>query len=505
MKEFFLQQGGRHIFFSIFDILMSILLLGAFFLMYLPKESLVEGLLFESLVGMVFLSQILGNAHLLIKRKLKRPRLTLKAILIMGLTIFLEMSLLLVFFLILPTPIENSQLAVCLAILSLLDHDINALAVFLLNKVSNFQKRRLYKKARQKRLSFPNLKVIGITGSYGKSSVKEFVSQILSHEFEVLKTSKNTNTEIGIAHTILKSLESKHEVFVCEMGAYKMGEIRICCAMAKPQIALFTGLNEQHIALFGSLDNTFKAKWELVQSLPSEGVAVFNVDSPELKKRLKSTRGKTLTVSTQSADVVAKDIQIKSDHVSFRYKEKLFSCPLVGGFHVVNVLMSIVTAEQLGMSLESIAKAVSKLKSPEKTMELLQFSKGHIIDESYNVNTDGLRAALKHLDTFQKTKKILFFPGILELGDESQEIHESLGEDIAQHVDKAFFFDVNFSKYLQKGALKGGLTRSDIHLSQSYEDQIEELKTLMEKDDEEFVVLFESRGAEKVMQWLKER
>jgi UDP-N-acetylmuramoyl-tripeptide--D-alanyl-D-alanine ligase len=502
MKAFFLQQGGRQVFFSVFDIIMAIALLLGFFLLYLPAQAIVDPLLFSSVIGVLFLAQIFENSHLLFKRKWKRPRLTIKALLIMALTVGIEFSLILGTMYMSQFELSLSSLTAILALLSVLDHDVNAFAVFILNTLSNFQKRKLYKKARQKRLSMSDLKVIGITGSYGKSSVKEFLSQILSTEFEVLKTAKNTNTEIGIANTILKSLKKNHQIFVCEMGAYKIGEIRVCCAMAKPQIGIFTGLNEQHVALFGSLDNTFKAKWELVQSLSAEGHAIVNADSYELKSRLKPFRGNLIKVSSHFGDLHFKDLEVETDKLTFTYKHLNFSANLVGGFHAVNVLMAIVAAEQLGMTLQSIQKAVLNLKAPEKTMELKKISRGYIIDESYHVNPDGLRAALKHLDTFKDHIKILFFPGILELGDNAEVIHRSLGEEIANHVDKVFFFDPNFADFLEKGALSGGLTRSDIHLSTKYEEQLEQLKTILEAYDQDAVFLFESRGAEKIMEWL---
>lgn len=505
MREFFLQQGGRQIFFTLFDALLVLSLFIGFFFIYLPEEARISTELYGSLIGVIFLASFLESLHLIVTRKWKRPKATLKALLIMILTVVFELFIIGTISLFVFESLTVTLFASILAIVSVLDHDINAFSVFLLNTLTNFQKRRLYKKARQKRVSFKDLKVVGITGSYGKSSVKEFLSQILETKYKVLKTPANTNTEIGIAQTILRSLKSSHEVFVCEMGAYKMGEIRVCCSMAKPQIGIFTGLNEQHLALFGSLDKTFTAKSELLHALPAEGLAIVNADSKPLSKRLEVLRAKTIKVSTGDGDAVVKDLQVSLDHFSFKYRDQLFKAPLVGSFHAVNVLMAIVAAEQLGMNLGSIAKAVASLKAPQKTMELKKIPAGVLIDESYNVNPDGLRVALKHLETFEDHQKILFFPGILELGDKSEQIHRELGKIIAEHVDQVFFTDSHFSENLQKGALLAGLTRTDIHLLSDQQEQIEKLKEILEASDEKSVILFESRGSEKVMKWLEKK
>lgn len=502
MKVFFTQQGGKKVFFSLADFFILLLFVLGLMAVFFRAEPALDLDLYASLFGVVLLAQILEQGHLILKKRWKRPRPTLKALLILTLSFLVEATLLALVWFFVST--EMSTMIASLMILTLFEHDINAGAVFLMNLVSNFQKRRLYQKAQKKRLSFPKLQVVGITGSYGKTSVKEYLSQILEKKYEVLKTEKNTNTEIGIAQTLLKNLESKHDIFVCEMGAYKMGEIRICASMARPKIGIFTGLNDQHVTLFGSIDNTFKAKWELFQSLPADGLAIVNGDSQELKKRLKPLRGQTISVAYDgSADVQIQDLNIQKDSFSFRYKEQTFKAPLVGGFQVMNVLLSIIAAEHLGMTLKEIREAVSTLKAPEKTMDLQEISHGYLIDESYNVNTDGLKAAINHLKNFPDHQKILFFPGILELGADSLDIHEQLGEFIGQHLEKAFFFDPHFSHRLEKGALAGGMTRQDIFRHTDPDVMIAELKELIDHSQKPVVVLFESRGAEKVMKWLK--
>jgi UDP-N-acetylmuramoyl-tripeptide--D-alanyl-D-alanine ligase len=334
--------------------------------------------------------------------------------------------------------------------------------------------------------------------------VKEYVSHILSRKYKVLKTEKNTNTEIGIAQTILQKLTPEHEVFVCEMGAYSKGEIKLCAQIAVPKIGVFSGLNNQHAALFGSLDDTFKSKWELIQSLPGDGLAVVNGDSEELRKRVIPSSARMVVCSTSHGNAVAENVRVTPDTVEFSYQGQPFRASLTGSFQVVNLLISIVLSEYLGMKLPEISEQVSTLKPPEKTMVPTTFSRGVVIDDSYNVNSDGLKQSLLHLDQFEGYKKVILFPGILELGQESAEEHERFGELIGHHVDYAFFTDPSFSEELSRGALEGGLTRRDIFEIQDQKEILKSVQELLSRHPrEKFVFLFESRGAEKVLEWLK--
>ncbi|MDP2691056.1 MAG: UDP-N-acetylmuramoyl-tripeptide--D-alanyl-D-alanine ligase [bacterium] len=500
MREFLLQQRGYAVFFNSFHFLLFLFLVLYFFLVFLPGAVGGYATLFPLLISVLFLAEVLQALHKVYLRKHKRPRITLKSLLVMGSTLIIEMGIFLLALVTLQESITPSRVALFLALLALLDDDINASVVFFFNACTRAVKTHLFKKARSKRLSFPDLKVVGITGSYGKSSVKEILTHLLEGQFKVVKTEKNTNTEIGIAQTILKKVKQEHEVFVCEMGAYSSGEVKVCCFMAKPEIGVFTGLNEQHGALFGSLDKTFRAKWELALSLPPEGILIVNTDSSELADRLKTCPGLTLACSTHSGEYRAEHIEITPDSVSFQYQGVHFLAPLVGGFQVVNLLMSVVAAEQLGMSLSDIAERMKTVRLPSKTLTALPFSQGIILDDSYNVNPDGLRGALAHLDLYEDYQKVLFFPGILELGESSEDLHRELGEQIGQHVDYVFFFDPNFSEILSKAAFRGGLTREHVFTLETPDLMAEQLSLLFEHHKgKKWVLLFESRGAEMIM------
>ncbi|NIA02509.1 MAG: hypothetical protein GWP15_03935, partial [Nitrospirae bacterium] len=147
-----------------------------------------------------------------------------------------------------------------------------------------FVKGHVIRKASRKIKSLKDLKVIGITGSYGKTSTKEFSYDILKNEFKVVKTPKNVNVDIGVARTVLSDIDEETEVFIVEMGAYKRKEIDDICKIVNPGIGILTGINEQHLSLFGSIENTICAKAELLAALPKDGVAIVNWDNENCHK-----------------------------------------------------------------------------------------------------------------------------------------------------------------------------------------------------------------------------
>jgi UDP-N-acetylmuramoyl-tripeptide--D-alanyl-D-alanine ligase len=180
----------------------------------------------------------------------------------------------------------NQYFILSLALVDLLAPVILSLFILSFQPLVVFLRNRVLTKARNKRKKYPKLRTIGITGSYGKSSTKEFLAHLLSVQYQVLKTEKNINAEIGIARTILNKLERKHEFFVCEMGAYRKGGIKLLCNIAQPQIGILTGINQQHLATFGSQGNIIEAKFELIKCLPPGSIAIVNGDNRIIRREL---------------------------------------------------------------------------------------------------------------------------------------------------------------------------------------------------------------------------
>ncbi|MDP4010399.1 MAG: Mur ligase family protein, partial [Candidatus Spechtbacteria bacterium] len=204
---------------------------------------------------------------------LKAPKFTFRAILIMALVLVLYGAGTTLMF-----TRAFDGILVWFVAADLATPFIVLLAVSATQPLFTFLKNKVMQRAAKKREKMQDLLVIGITGSYGKSSIKEILAHILSKKFKVLKTPENINADIGVAQVVLKQLKKEHEVFIVEMGAYKKGEIEKTTKVAQPQISIMTGINLQHVSLFGNLASIQQAKYELVEALPEKGLALFNGD-----------------------------------------------------------------------------------------------------------------------------------------------------------------------------------------------------------------------------------
>lgn len=360
----------------------------------------------------------------LLSRGWKRPILTPKILLILT-AVF---SLLLAFFLKLPLDLSVQTLIFDRVLLFII-----SLFIVLTNLPVKIIRQSTINQAKKKIENRSDLMTIGITGSYGKSSTKEFLAQILSQKFKVLKTPANINTDIGVAQTIVRSLKKEHQVFVCEMGAYKKREIKAIGDIARPKIGVITGINEQHLALFGSLEATMAAKFELIEALPKEGTAVFNGNNEYC-----------LEMAKKAKRMVAKVQVVRGERVSFK-------TDLPGKFFLENILMAAAIAEKLDVEKEKIARAVKKLVLPAHTMQIIKKDGLTLIDDTYNSNPQGVLAALDYLKTLTG-KKIFVFQPMIELGEASGRLHEEVGKKAAQICEQIFLSNQNFYNDILKRA-----------------------------------------------------
>jgi len=293
----------------------------------------------------------------------------------------------------------------------------NVLVKYLLN--------RELARAKKKIESASGLTVVGITGSYGKTGVKEILSEILSVKFSVLKTEKNNNAEIGIARTILNNLDNQ-EIFIAEIGAYERGKIKQVCDIIKPKIGILTGLNEQHLSTFDSIENIRKAKHELFDSLPPDGIAI----------------------SKDNLDVQATDVSVFQNHFTFKIAGVGFRVNLPGIFNLTNVLLAINCALKLGMTLEEIAHGCSKIKPNQGGIKIIEKEHLTIIDSSYSSNPTGVMANLNYLATYPG-RKVVIMPCLIELGKKGRIIHRQIGDKIDGICDLAIITTKDYFKELK--------------------------------------------------------
>ena len=320
-----------------------------------------------------------------------------------------------------------------------------------------------FKKARLKREGFKNLTVIGITGSYGKSSTKEFLYTMLSEKYgkeKVLKTEGNINTEIGVADTVLKKLNNNHKFFICEMGAYKRGEIRTACNIVKPKIGVLTGINEQHLELFGSQENIIKGKFELIENLPEDGTAFFNAKN----KYCLELHNETLRLRSGQA-------QFKN----FLYGQEARI------FGEENLLGAIAVARELGVEIDPELYLKKGLPAVRRGINGL-----NIIDSTYSANPTGVIAHLEYLKTLRQArgKLIIVMPCLIELGEASKEVHRRIGGKIGEVCDLAIITTKDRFEEIKETAGDKAI------FLESPQDIFDKIKSATQAGD---VVLLESR------------
>ena len=513
LVHFRTEQGARLVFNKLLFIKLCLPLL--FFSPVFPF--VIFGLYF--LEAARFFTQIL-------RKQIKRPVLTKK-------TIFILFALFFVFFYaIVPALLDNSWNVFCLwlLIIDIFSPLIISLIILAFQPITVLLRNRIIKKATLKRAKFKDLLVIGITGSYGKTSTKEFLYAILSEKFgkdKVLKTREHQNSEIGISQCILQDLKSEHQIFICEMGAYSVGGIKLLCDIVKPKIGILTGINEQHLATFGSQENIIKTKFELIKSLPKDGTAILNADCGKLGfsslrgVSVSERRGNLFFFSSQeiassgstpprndggsgSIDVWAKDIKEEKEHVKFRIcaKDKdsaKFRVRLLGVQSISNVLGAVVCAKEFGMKLKEIARACEKIEPMRGSGALAKSKQGlNIIDATYSANPDSVIAHLDYLKQW-KGKKTIVMPCLIELGSAFKDVHQRIGVKIAENCDLAIITKQECYDIMKNSAVQSGMDKEKILFIQNPQEIFDKLKNFNNPED---VILLESRVPKDLIEML---
>ncbi len=321
--------------------------------------------------------------------------------------------------------------------------------------IDRAMKKRVLERAESLRSSHPNLRVIGITGSVGKTTVKEMLSHILK-DAGAFTTPERVNTEMGVAAWITKILSDEpvdsHRILVVEMGAYRIGEIELLCRITKPQYGIITYVGNQHLSLFGSREAIIKGKGELFAALPSDGHAFGNKDNDAfdtLKKRCKCEM--TAVGTGQHADLLATDIEETAEGIRFKALDTVFSVPMAGTHNVTGALLAIAVAKKMGISTQDIAKKLQSFKRMSQTFERKTVGEVTVLDDTYNSSPDSVRAAIEWAKKQPHEKKILVLEGIIELGDAEAAIHTELATLAAPVFTEAYAAHPRFLSYLKEG------------------------------------------------------
>lgn len=379
---------------------------------------------------------------------------------------------------------------------------LNTFVIFISN-IINYPIERLvylyYKlKAIKKLRSMNNLKVIGVTGSYGKTSSKNILSDILNVRYNALPTPKNLNTYYGLMITINNNLDKFTDIFIAELGAYVKGEIKGLCDFVKPKYGILTTIGTAHLESFGSEENIISAKFELIESLPSDGLAILNGDDVKQVNYKLKNKVRTIWIGIDNPDVDVRALNIKctskgtSFDVCFKNDKKKYSftTKLLGQHNVYNILAGVALGYEFGISMDELIGVVKTVRPVEHRLELKKLGNFYQIDDAYNSNPIGAKNACSVLGMMDGIK-VVVTPGMIELGEKEEEYNRILGEEIAEVADYALLIGENKTKPIYEGLLIKGFDKDKIVVFNDVRDAYNFINGLYDGKNDVFA-LFEN-------------
>ncbi len=340
-------------------------------------------------------------------------------------------------------------------------------------------------KAVNKLKAMNNLKVIGITGSYGKTSSKNILSDILNVKYNALPSPRNFNTPYGLIITVNNHLDKFDDILIAEMGAYKVGEIKDLCDLVKPKYGILTKIGTAHIEIFGSQENIQKGKFELIESLPHDGIGVLNGDDElQVNYKLKNDcKIVWIGIDNKDVDVRATDIKTSNKGTTFNVifkgdkKKYEFTTRLLGYNNIYNILASLALSKEFGLTVDQMKKAVLGVKSVEHRLELRPAGNITYIDDSYNSNPVGSKMALEVLKDMPGLR-IVMTPGMVELGDKSYELNKKFGTYMKDSCDVVILVGEKITKPIKDGLKEVKFNDKNIYVVKSTKEAFALVKSL---------------------------
>ena len=383
--------------------------------------------------------------------------------------------------------------------LALLVMPIVMLAANLVNKpLEAAIARWYYNDAKRILRSMPNLTIIGVTGSFGKTSTKHYLYRILSERYNALMTPGNFNTTLGVIRTVREHLKPHHQIFIVEMGAKQVGDIKEICDLVHPTIGVVTAVGEMHLETFGSVDNVLRTKFELIDALPADGLGVVNLDSEPIAAAKLSypCRMVGYGVEAEKADYRAEQINYTPAQTTFSIKSgatlrEEYSTHLAGRGNILNLLAAVAVADALQVSEAQQKRAMRQIEQIEHRLSIKRTAGGiTIIDDAYNSNPAGAKMALEVLRDFNTGgRKIVVTPGFVEMGESQYRNNKELGVNIAAAADIAIVVNRVNRDAIVEGLGEAGFSAEKTIQTDSFAEASAYLATTMRAGD---VILYEN-------------
>jgi len=347
-----------------------------------------------------------------------------------------------------------------------------SVALFFISFIDLFSKELIITRAQRKMATLTNLTIIGVAGSYGKTTMKEALRQVISQRFKTIATPGNINTPVGIARIVLNELTPQTEVFIVEMGEYQRGDIKHICSITKPQIGVITGINEAHLERMGTLSMTIATIFELAENMHESGLLVLNGDSTLVRDNYKTF------------------IKGQNIHIVTKKRPSKLKTQLLGEY--AGALMDAVeaVARQLGMTQEEVRIGAAGIVPIEHRLQPIQGKHNMlIIDDSYNGNPDGVSEAIRVLARYTERRKVYITPGLVEMGERSATVHRQIGRELAPVADLVVLVQNSVTPHIKEGLLKAKFNKKNILEYPSSEEVYSHMADFAKPND---VILFQN-------------
>lgn len=370
------------------------------------------------------------------------------------------------------------------------------LAGYLMRPVERSIHEGFKRQARRKLAQRPDLTIIGITGSFGKTSTKHILAEILEQKYQVLATPASYNTPMGICIVVNEQLEDHHQILILEMGARYEGDIRELCELARPEISVVTSVGRAHLETLGSLEDVARVKGEIIRHMQPDGTAVLNADDRRVRSMASQAPGPVWEVSREEkpVEIKGRNLTYSTNGSSFEVEDDTgasaaFSTQLLGQHNMLNILLGTAVARVLGLRLRQIAHAVRRIEPIDHRLQLRHEGDITIIDDAFNANPVGARNAVEILGSFDDGRRIIVTPGMIELGPEQDAENRKLGKHIGRHVDLAVLVGEKQTQPIREGLEDVGYPADQIQTFSSLFEAQEFLEEYLRPGD---TVLYEN-------------
>lgn len=342
--------------------------------------------------------------------------------------------------------------------------------------------------------SSPDLLTIGVTGSYGKTSVKYILHTLLQAEYDVLKTPESYNTPMGVVKTVRSMLRATHQIFVCEMGARHVGDIKELCDIAAPTMGIITSVGPQHLETFHSIENVKKTKFELADALPADGTVFLNLEDANIRSYVGHVKNRMVSYGLSDGfDYFATDISASAKGTTFtvhtpKNDSEVFTTKMVGAHNVINIVGAMAICCELGIPLAKLKGQVRKLEGVPHRLQLIRRNGITIIDDAYNSNPTGANAAIDALALFDGCR-ILVTPGMVELGEKQDELNRAFGAYAAKVCEYVMLVGKKQTQSIYEGLVSAGYPEDRIYVADVLQDALSKAYGVDSQGKEKIILL----------------